>query len=384
MQENAHGRHPECRRPSLGGDTVTFVTMSAPVTAVKRAIFRQLSCTSPFHVVVGFDAAQCRLCAHSVRSMVRNVTAETQSRAQLVPMSDAALKQRFSEKIHNFAAGFSGGDTRGDSPAKLAAIDWFVRSPFAFMWSLEDDAWSHDFGAMTHAYTNSTADFVARVSQDALPFWFDSGWMVGSRAHGLPRGTVNFAGLAAYRISGLFAQAVVDTIRQEPTTSHHEIYLPFVLSRHPSLTVEPLRERHQVELSFGQVAAHPPLCKLQHRQLFHPVKSECGELEAYHLPHNRPCPGCPHPQREVDTWQACRSLCDSFNAHTPDSGHPCTGWVYNDWRQCYLKQGEPRFQKVEEEWLTTGGATTYAGLPSHSQRQSRLNKDARLRRSRLS
>ena len=141
-------------------------------------------------------------------------------------MSDRDLKRRYAQKISNFAAGGSGGGGEHDAPSKLAALDWFAASGYDFMWHLEDDVWSADFGRFASHYVTYTDDLVIR-SHTSHPFWVATGWKVGSKAHVLPDGRFCFASLAVFRASRRLATATLHTIRNEPgDTSHHEIYLP--------------------------------------------------------------------------------------------------------------------------------------------------------------
>ena len=138
--------------------TAVFVAMAGPVTTIKALIFERLLCTSPFDVVVGVDTGQTNATSSSVLSLIRAAQQHTNTNVtQVVPMSDAQLKRRHTTKISNFAAGGSGGGGAVDSPAKLAALDWLAGARYDYMWHLEDDAWSADFGLFASRYASSTS-----------------------------------------------------------------------------------------------------------------------------------------------------------------------------------------------------------------------------------
>ena len=177
-----------------------------------------------------------------------------------------------------------------------------------------------------------------------------------------PRGhPVSFASLAAYRASRTFARAVLHTIaREQHATTHHELYFPYVISRHLHLKWESLRPDHQTLFSTGQVANFLPLCALPRAEMYHPVKSECGAIEGYNLL-NPACTDCPHPARNVADWSACRQLCDRWRPLL-GVGNNCTGWVYNSNFRCYLKSGKLRWKREADIW----GGTSWSGPASSS------------------
>ena len=359
------GEIPQRARPQRARvhlSTVVFVSMSTPVTEVKARIFERLVHTSPYQVAVGFDSLQSSASIQQLRSFVR--THHLGEQPLFVPMSGEASVARHTESIDNFAGG------RGQSSgAELAALDWFAGSRFAWMWHLEDDTWSADFGSAASRYANSTADLIIQSGQQ-LPAWaMAGGWKVGSNAHMRPcgPGLLCYASLAVYRASQRFARALLDEIHQgvasSTNTSHHGLYLPFVISQHPELTWQPLRRSHVVisDDDDARLERFPSLCALQHAELFHPVFSVCGSVEGYTLT-NEPCKDCPHPARGVPTQEACRALCDTHQN--------CDAWVHNTQGECHLKGGS-RLQWLRE---TSSSLRTWSAPRStrKSSRRSRL------------
>ena len=289
----------ESQRARERRSAVVFVAMSSPLTDVKARIFERLAQTSPYPIAVGFDSLLSSASIQQLRSFVRKQLGQ---QALFVPMSVQTLRTRHTERIDNFAGG------RGQSSgAELAALDWFAGSRFAWMWHLEDDTWSADFKSVASRYAHSKADLIIH-SRQRLPAWATvGGWKVGSDAHIRPcgPGLLCCASLAAYRASQRFARALLDEIRQgaasSTNTSHHSLYLPFVISQHPELAWQPLRRSHHVVLSDDpRLERFRPLCTLRHAELYHPVLSVCGSVEGYTLT-NEQCKEC------LWTWSAPRS-----------------------------------------------------------------------------
>ena len=365
--------------PSPTTRTAVFVAMAGPVTTIKALIFERLLCTSPFDVVVGVDTGQTNATSSSVLSLIRAAQQRTNTNVtQVVPMSNALLERRHTTKISHFAGGGSGGSKGPDSPAKLAVLDWLADARYKYMWHLEDDAWSADFGLFASRYASSTADLIIH-NESGLPFWAEwarnctrrdpwdpcrnrTGWKIGSLHHVLPEGTFSFASLAAYRASRAFARAVLHTIaREEHATTHHELYFPYVISLYPRLVWESLRPGHQTLFSKGtsNVTKFKPLCALRRAEMYHPVKRQCAAaLEGYSLC-NLACADCPHPANDVANWRTCRQLCNRWRPLS-STGDNCTGWVYNSNSQCYLKRGVRLYWRREGEAHAWGG-TSWSG-----------------------
>ena len=348
----------ESQRARERRSAVVFVAMSSPLTDVKARIFERLAQTSPYPIAVGFDSLLSSASIQQLRSFVRKQLGQ---QALFVPMSVQTLRTRHTERIDNFAGG------RGQSSgAELAALDWFAGSRFAWMWHLEDDTWSADFGFAVSRYAHYKADLIVH-SRQRLPAWATvGGWKVGSDAHIRPcgPGLLCYASLAAYRASQRFARALLDEIRQgaasSTNTSHHSLYLPFVISQHPELAWQPLRRSHHVVLSDDpRLERFRPLCTLRHAELYHPVLSVCGSVEGYTLT-NEQCKECLHPARGVPTQEACRALCDT--------NQNCEAWVHNTQGECYLKGGSRlHWLRVDGEW---SGRTWSA--PRSTRHSSRL------------
>lgn len=339
---------------STPNNTIVFVSMSGPLTAVKTIIFETLLSTSPFPVAVGYDTGQSNRTQANILKVLERTRRRMQRRVVTVPMSDANLKRLYGEKIHNFAAAGTAGRGK-DSPGKLGPLHWFqTTGSYDFVWCLEDDTWSVDFGLFARSYANSTADLVIRPYYTHPP-WVASGFKL-SRRHLIPEGSFCFALLGAYRASRNFVRAVLHAISTEPTTSHHEIFFPYVIASHrPRLTWTPLlaASNHEVYGSWNDLTVFKPLCALRNAPLYHPVKSRCGDVEGYNLDMG-PCENCPHPAQGLVSWRACRKLCNQMRG--------CTAWVYNSNLECYLKAGGLVWSKEEETW----NGKTWSGPASWS------------------
>jgi len=275
------GRPRACRRTQNASSSVVVVPTARP-SLVKAHLFARLRCSTSLPVVVLVDAAQSP-------DAIAEIEAATAGRSEAHAMSQESLRQRYGEKVENFAG------SPPSAPSKLAAIDWFVHaSHYEWLWHLEDDVWVRDFDALVAQYGGSDADLLIKSARgparDGMPFWYESGWKVGSRRHGVSD-AFRFASLAIYRMSRRCAAAVLATIRSEPDTSHHEIFLPFVISVSPHLTLQPLEDRHAATLHFNtrfkSATDFPSLCEAELRldyEVFHPIKrlggSECASSVA--------------------------------------------------------------------------------------------------------
>ena len=266
-------------------NTVTVVIFSRSLTLAKKKIMEILMSQSPYRVLVAYDIAK------TPPSGLKVLTEELG--AELLPMSNDNLVEKFGSKIENFNGKY------GDNPARLGCLEWFARSGYEHVWMLEDDTFARDFGSFVDQYDRggrdddaegehassftrsssarsydgtdtdsasmvrfdrsdamkrtreeremndaySRADVVAS-GHAGLPFWVAHKWRVGDLAHALKPGTLVYstAWWCVLRVSKHAARSVIDQIAKDNTTSHHEIYLPFVV-RARNLKWLPLDDR---------------------------------------------------------------------------------------------------------------------------------------------
>jgi len=264
---------------------VIFISMAGPVTFIKRALLQRICTTSHLPVVVGYDAGQNASNINEVLS----TRMSSHCPHEQIPLSFDALARRFEPHA---ASNFAG--TPINSPSKLAPLLWLSKSRFSHMWHLEDDTWVNNMSKFVGQYATRRSDLVAHFVH-TLPNWWHRGGWVGSKEHGLPDNVPsapNYMSLACYRVSKTFAVALVTSITNDKTASHHEVYLPFVLNiTRPTLSWSSLLPYHSPEVRFNPSGNFygkdwRPLCELQkdytkNGQVHHPVKSSCCMEKAF-------------------------------------------------------------------------------------------------------
>lgn len=186
-------------------------------------------------------------------------------------------------------------------------------------------------------------------------------------------------------MSRRFAATLLRTILTENVSSHHEIFLPYVLSLKASFKFEELQRSPivQIQPSIGRVERFAPLCAVSMGELITPVKSICGELQGYDVATTSTSAkgyvvsrAASSAQGYVVSSAACRALCDN-RTFVPPLRHggvlqqqlpqtrelqmsECTAWVYDSKQRCYLTGGR------QLRWKKATALATVAGLPTHS------------------
>jgi hypothetical protein len=258
-------------------NVVIFISMAGPVTFIKRALLQRICTTSHLPVVVGYDAGQNASNINEVLS----TRMSSHCPHEQIPLSFDALARRFEPHA---ASNFAG--TPINSPSKLAPLLWLSKSRFSHMWHLEDDTWVNNVSKFVGQYATRRSDLVAHFVR-TLPDWWHRGSWVGSKEHGLPDNVPsapNYMSLACYRVSKTFAVALVTSITNDKTASHHEVYLPFVLNiTRPTLSWSSLLPYHSPEVRFNPggnfTAKTGDPCASYKRVIFRiraPARSEIG------------------------------------------------------------------------------------------------------------
>lgn len=289
---------------------------------VKQRILERIVDTSPYPVFAAYDVA------------TTPATREFSGGIPTIPLSNAVNVKHFGAKVRNFNGKYAA------NPARLGTLRWFAESQFDYMWMLEDDTYARNLTTIVKGYATSKADFVGAGST-GLPFWVRSGWRVGDARHALKELVTSPFATAFWcvcRFSKRLARSLLDELRRQPHTSHHEIFLPFVVERRgfdwlpftPNLTKHLALNAHtgtQHFLSLDQAV------QATHVLLAHPIK---------HLTQQQgggcrndtnivaPCLSddvCPV---QSPSLESCRHLCLTRVG--------CKALVYNKYHQCYLKR----------------------------------------------
>ena len=165
---------------------MVYIAVARPIY-LTQLLVHQLMCTATHPVVVGYDigAEDVKATLLEINSWFRN----SGRFPHVHSMSEAELKASYGAAQRNFAGSGTSHVGMGRAvPSKLAPLHWLATSQYEYMWLLEDDVWSRDFGAFSRKFENSTADLIARSSSSDLPFWYQDNWNVGAQRHGLPKG----------------------------------------------------------------------------------------------------------------------------------------------------------------------------------------------------
>lgn len=298
---------------------------------VKQRILERIVSTSPYPVFAAYDVA--------TTPESRHFSIPT------VPLSNAANLKRFGSKVRNFNGKYTA------NPARLGTLRWFAESHFDYLWMLEDDTYAKNLTHLVKDYERSKADFVGAGSR-GLPFWVRSGWRVGDPRHALKEldhSPFATAFWCVCRFSKRLARSLLDELRKQPHSSHHEVFLPFVVERRrldwlpfgPNLTKHLALNAHtgtQHFMSLDQAV------QATHVLLAHPIKHLTQQQAAATKKHKfsasggcsndtnivAPCLSddvCPIQSQSLES---CRHLC-----HTRVG---CNALVYNKYRHCYLKR----------------------------------------------
>ena len=299
------GTKPGCEPPPTVSPACIIVPTGGALTNVKRMLLRQLLLTTTLPVFVTYDVHSVP--ASDVRALLQLVDARPREHglAGLVPADYLALEARYGQHIAPFGGAVPGARdgstlTTGKKQAKLSAIDLCASSRFEACWHLEDDTAVANFSAVEALHAPNASDLVALAGFNK-PFWWHV-WeqftrrqakfpgvivphasFVGDARHGLADGTFCHVTPSLFRMSRRFAAAVLRTVREERSTSHHEIFLPFVLSQERSrcgMSWSPLQGAKHLRTRQNAHTRQMTLCEFRRKAanglLFaHPVKTEC-------------------------------------------------------------------------------------------------------------
>ncbi|KAJ8600372.1 hypothetical protein CTAYLR_000710 [Chrysophaeum taylorii] len=311
----------------LGRATTVVVTLlSRGRTEVQTQLLARLEATSPYAVKVAFDTASGIPPQHP----------------NLIALSNAANVRAFGRKVGNFNGKYT------DNPARLGALRWFANSGFHYMWMLEDDAYVRNMSAFAATYDDVTADFVGAGGR-ALPFWVAKGWRVGRPEHAVDRDPFSTAFWCVCRFSKRLAEALIQRLHAEPASSHHEIFLPYVLYR-DGLPWHALTDQHRRHLALNAHDGKQHFLTLDqaiHRPdvlVAHPIK-ELGDRSS-HTNNNTVLPLLLRRCRNHTNVLAACVAGEACGTHTSFAAcqracaesNGCAALVYNKYGECYLKR----------------------------------------------
>ena len=137
------------------------------------------------------------------------------------PLDNNYLLKTYGEKIINFNGKWA------NNPSKLGCLDWLFhnKNNYEYMWYIEDDLLCKDVNALLDKYNKYNDDLICTIDEYHLPDWFYTKWKVGDTKHGF-----DLSHLYIARYSKQFVTKFFEYMKITNTTSHHEIFIPYVLN----------------------------------------------------------------------------------------------------------------------------------------------------------
>lgn len=207
-------------------NTVIFITLSE-LNKCKIIILKQLL-HSKYNIVIGFDTKYYKNDTEvneKINSFKDFIQSELKININLliaikkIPLNNDTNIKKYGHKIINFNGKWN------NNPSKFGALLWFHSSIYEYMWNIEDDVYSKNYNEFFDDYNNNNDDLICTISENHLPPWFYDKWRVGSVDHGF-----DLAYLFIVRYSKQFCNHFFNYIKITTTTSHHEIFIPYILT----------------------------------------------------------------------------------------------------------------------------------------------------------
>lgn len=195
---------------STNDNTIIFMSISN-LTSTKIKLIFNLYKNKKYNIVFGLDEKYI-----SDYQTLQN----TNTNNEIIILNNDELIQKYTNKINNFNGKWM------SNPSKLGAYNWFNSSNYEYMWYIEDDVYAKDWDNFFSNYENKTDDVVYKFTNE-LPFWYYNNWRVGSKKH-----AIHLAHLYVHRVSKTFIDCLIKSIIEEKDTSHHELYIPYIISKY--------------------------------------------------------------------------------------------------------------------------------------------------------
>ena len=187
--------------------TVIFVSISN-LTDTKKKLIHSIIKNDRFSVILGLDSKYVH-CIDELREFIGNNN-------DIIVLDYIKLVEKYTSKIDNFNGKWE------NNPSKLGAYDWFHSSEHSYMWYIEDDVFSKDWNSFFDKYKDNTCDLIYKFVPN-FPSWYYKNWRVGNKLH-----AIHLAHLYVHRVSKNYNNKLIDTIQNENSTSHHELFIPYV------------------------------------------------------------------------------------------------------------------------------------------------------------
>ena len=254
LKNNNPIEKPEATK-SNNENTVLFLSVSN-LTDTKKQLIKYLQENNTFkNIVIGMD--------DKYSNYIDEIQSILNDNNKLVILSYGNLIDKYTNTINNFNGKW---DT---NPSKLGAYDWFNESSYSYMWYIEDDVFSKDWDSFFNNYKDNSDDVIYKYSTK-MPAWYYSNWKVGSSIH-----AINLAHLYVHRINKFFSKCLIESIKNENTTSHHELFVPYVIYKYNcmSSSLDESDSKYSTTNGTGDnVGFTKDFIDKSDSNLFHPVK----------------------------------------------------------------------------------------------------------------
>ena len=195
--------------------TAILFTIRSDISAVEQALLQRITSTSHMPVFTLYD--ETNAASASADHAIIKATGSGLIVSDLAPL---VVAFGGGDKLDNF------GGRYGNNPRHLMSQAWLAKSEdFDYAWIVESDVFIRDADQLLGRYLRSDADIIADAAQ-GKPAYYP--WKLGSTRHAVPPPHYGVCLTAVMRTSREFARALLRTLLIEETTSHHEMFLPFV------------------------------------------------------------------------------------------------------------------------------------------------------------
>lgn len=228
-------------------NTILFLSVSE-ITINKILIINQLM-KCQYNFVIGYDIKY-----HSEESILTNnliklsnniISIENIIKIKKIPLQYNKLLIKYGKKIKNF----NGKWTK--NPSKLGSFEWFHNSNYQYIWYIEDDVFCKNWNLFLEKYKNHIDDLICSIDSQCLPEWYDKQWKIGNYDHGF-----DLSHLYIARYSKQFINYLFKSIQDNISTSHHEIFIPYVLNYY-HLSHSKIEDTHRSNLHLNDNKLSP-------------------------------------------------------------------------------------------------------------------------------
>ena len=206
---------------STKDNTILFLSISE-LTNSKIIIINQLiQCN--YNFVIGYDIKY-----HSNETILTNnlikfsnniISSELIKSIIKIPLINNKLIIKYGKKIKNFNGKWL------DNPSKLGSLEWFHTSNYEYIWYVEDDVFCKNWNSFLEKYETNSNDLLCRIDSQHVPEWYYRQWRIGNYSHGFELSHLYIA-----RYSKQFINYLFEFIKNTESTSHHELFIPYVLN----------------------------------------------------------------------------------------------------------------------------------------------------------